>query len=410
MRRFFFVTKLTLNLATIDSSTSLADLESSSSPSSDGETDFTLSNSASTASAGESPLGLVLFVTKLSNGDEVTLTASDEPYTTTTNGQTFTVEPASTNAKATGTADEDSINSTPRNSKSPGQTGTATSVLIVNGVRTTIGGGYTSDGGVGSAPSSSPTVASSGNSNNNDDMPPAGTIAGGVVGGCAGLAAILLVVMVVLRWYKRRAQNGHQMLAPGSDFSPEPEPQASMSQGPGMAERAGLVPLMSSVPAIFRHRTTPSAPPGPPSERGFTRISGRKLPSAFSEGMSSGGMSSGGMSGEAQQPAPAPVTPIDERNSGNSKNLSDTSWYRDSRIYSDNGHEVDLRGSSPEEMTLSPGPQRVAMVHRGGMHTPSPRSTVVRSPRAPASTPYSRSMTPTGSLPDNRSSRFTEEV
>jgi hypothetical protein len=185
-----------------------------------------------------------------------------------------------------------------------------------------------------------------------------------------------------------------------------------------MAERAGLRPLVTSVPAFFRHhdrtRDQTAESDAPSSERGFMRVSGRKLPSAFSPGMSS---------------SPPPSMPLTSRD----RNLSNTSFYRDSSGFY--GGEGDLHSGAGsglsdeyEGMTLSPGPQRKPTVHTGGPFVMSPPG--LTSPVSPSSmpntpilgTPVMRSATPASpantfgrsdtpsSMDGNRSSRFTEEV
>lgn len=195
---------------------------------------------------------------------------------------------------------------------------------------------------------------------------------------------------------------------------------------PGMAERAGLRPLAGAVPAFFRHSNRSVEPPEP-AERGFTRVSGRKLPSQFSPGMAS---------------MPPPSMPLQapgarSPSAEHERNLSSTSFYRDSDgFYGGTGTAFTGHTPSPsesldppqarggggptsEELVISPGPQRTPTVHRGGPYTMSPSSTVPSTPRMPPSPaqpssgvyspggPFGdRSETPT----DERSSRFTEEV
>ncbi|KAI7249784.1 hypothetical protein KC335_g17525 [Hortaea werneckii] len=183
---------------------------------------------------------------------------------------------------------------------------------------------------------------------------------------------------------------------------------------PGMAERAGLRPIIGAVPAMFRHqsRESESTATTEPAERGFTRVSGRKLPSSFSPGMNS----------------PPPTMPL----TGPERNLSSTSFYRDSAgFYGGEGIPESAAAtaaaaptgeSPPEGLTLSPGPQRRPTVHAGGpykMSSPAtaspqtpqhPPAAIARSPPMTGSTAtFDRSETPT-SLDPTRSSRFTEEV
>ena len=155
--------------------------------------------------------------------------------------------------------------------------------------------------------------------------------------------------MMFLRWYRRRSQMGHQALPPNSAaLSPDMDQGPSHRGQPGMAERAGLMPFAAAVPALFRHqnrsRESDSAEPAT-GERGFTRVSGRKLPSAWSEGMTS-----------PPQPtmSPPPTMPLVGGTGDHDRNLSSTSFYRDSTGFY-GGHGGDRRPSSPNPFAdLSP--------------------------------------------------------
>lgn len=183
--------------------------------------------------------------------------------------------------------------------------------------------------------------------------------------------------------------------------------------GPGMAERAGLLPLAAAAGGLFKNRQTPQGGAvGAPTERGFQKISGRKLPSAFSEGMTAG----------PSRPVPMPAA------FENGRNLSNASFWRDSTgFYGGTGngssgeqvHELD--GHGPTE--LQQGPARTPMLHPGGPYIMSPGETPPMSPRAGllqgrAATPVNVPLSPTGTAGRSETpatmashgSRFTEEV
>jgi hypothetical protein len=188
-----------------------------------------------------------------------------------------------------------------------------------------------------------------------------------------------------------------------------------------MAERAGIRPLANAVPGFFKHQNRSDVEP-PPSERSFQKISGRKLPSAYSEGMSSADMS-----------GPAPSVPsTGVPSTGQDRNLSSLSFYRDSQGFYGGEGDAAERAASPDDVPpmqtdntgvlLSPGPQRKPTVHTGGPWIMTPSSSVPSTPNmqspnlatipgSPTEHPRAiqRSSTPS-TLPDNRSSRFTEEV
>ena len=340
-----------------------------------------------------------VYLATLKNSHIATVTRSNKPYVTTfSDGEVSTICDLTRNCRIA-----------TQNNAASRRPLEQTSLASLSSPSTAYAAVPNTDTGTPTSPVSSSSTDTQ-QHNDNDTAPTAGTIAGGVVGGAAGLAVILLVALVFLRWYKRRSQLGHHALPPSSGISPEPDYPPS-SRGPGMAERAGLTPLVTAVPGFFRHQNrSQDEPLG--SERGFTKISGRKLPSAFSEGMSSGGRS-------GQPPDIPPRSP--------GRNLSSTSFYRDSHGFYGGEGAVTDRSISPEdgpatrddyeEMTLSPGPQRRPTVHTGGPYVMSPSTSVPDTPNrplVPGSPPetvhtFGRSSTPS-TLPDNRSSRFTEEV
>ncbi|KAF1936498.1 hypothetical protein EJ02DRAFT_83298 [Clathrospora elynae] len=108
-------------------------------------------------------------------------------------------------------------------------------------------------------------------------------VVGSVVGSLAGAALILAIVLLLLRRHKRKCGGALQLT--GDDHTDN-------------VQSVRQVPTTTFVPAAFLHRfsgmsgktalTNSSA--GEPS---FQRISGRKLPSAFSEGMTSDQVSRG---------------------------------------------------------------------------------------------------------------------
>lgn len=191
--------------------------------------------------------------------------------------------------------------------------------------------------------------------------------------------------------------------------------------GPGMAERAGIAPVLAPLlgGGVFKHRREAETAPAPTGERGFQRVSGRKLPSAFSEGME--GVSS---------PPGMPVA------FGLGRDPSDSSHYRDSSgLQLETGPFADPDDEGDEMISPRPGPARQATLHPGGPWALSPPATAATvsgpaSPMTPTFTqhmlsptdgrfsPHSppgtgqRSVTPAtiSSFEGSRGSRFTEEV
>ena len=372
-------------------------------------------------------LAAAFYLATLADGAVQTLSRASQSYITTFSDGSVATVPAATGSYVT-TTGADGVTSVVYETTSAAGSGAEQSTITSIA---TIGGAIQQGTATTSTSSSSKTggALNGGGGSSNTTAPP-GTIAGGVVGGAAGLAVILLIAMLFLRYYRRRSQLGHQALPANAGVSPEPHHNPDLSRGPGMAERAGLMPALgAAVPALFRHSNRSAEGPAP-SERSFTRVSGRKLPSSFSPGMSTTN-------------PPPPGMPL----AGSDHNLSTTSFYRDSTGFygggSNGGAESSVSpgerlGAPPlaaaaaaEALTLSPGPQRRPTVHTGGPYVMSspPLGPGASSPTSPArllrkggggppgsppgtaatAATFERSGTPS-SLEGGRGSRFTEEV
>ncbi|KAI8964020.1 hypothetical protein F5Y11DRAFT_123129 [Daldinia sp. FL1419] len=137
--------------------------------------------------------------------------------------------------------------------------------------------------GVGNAqPSSTSAVATDDDSSSNG--PEAATVAGSVLGGVAALAGLLILALFLLRWKKR--QNTARLMR-GSMSERGPGGGLVGNSGPGggdggMSETRRSIPF--AIPAAlasltgykrFSGRSAASADGG---ERGFSKVSGRKLP------------------------------------------------------------------------------------------------------------------------------------
>jgi hypothetical protein len=119
-----------------------------------------------------------------------------------------------------------------------------------------------------------------------DNEGPLGTpqVVGSVVGSLAGAAILLALILFLLRRHKQKQRGGTLQLS-GADAG---DNQPIATSGQQMATRSSMVP--SGAAAFFNRFSGASrstADTSTTAERGFQRISGRKLPSAFSEGMTS---------------------------------------------------------------------------------------------------------------------------
>lgn len=391
--------------------------------------DFTIDLASVTSSSADSTSSIdfnALFLGTLSGGDVETFTRSDEEFTTTlSDGQRATVSPSSSRSSSHGSSTRESsgsvttisdehstVRSTIFSTAEPSSTQSSSDDSNGVGIAGAADQGATeTSGGIAST-----STASSDDNDNDDTTAPPGTIAGGVVGGAAGLALVVLIILLFLRRYKKRAQIGHSALpASSAGVAPEPDAGPSSGGGPGMAERAGLMPFAGAVPAIFRNqsRSQNSGSGADAGERGFQRVSGRKLPSAFSEGMTA-----------PPNPvsSPPPTMPLVSPEGNADRNLSSQSFYRDSTgFYGGDGSttspnpfsdtNVPTADDPAEKLTMSPGPQRRPTVHapRSNVQNPSVATSGTPSWTPSSAAPFGRSETPV-SLDGSRNSRFTEEV
>lgn len=321
------------------------------------------------------------FFATLSQGDVSTSLRSDDAYTTTFGDIASTIAAASTPSlsDASATSSMLLVGSTL-------SVGEQTSVSTSSpNTRTSVGSQYTSTSSAAPA-STEPAFNSDSRNGGSSSAPPAGTIAGGVVGGAAGLAVLVLIAMLAIRWYRRQGFVRHQALPQGPIHSPDPN--AASSSGPGMAERAGLAPFVAAMPALFRNHNRDDDG-SETAQRGFTRVSGRKLPSAYS-------------GGSAMQPPPVAHANLEV---GSDVNVA--SYYRDSAGSYDGDASFFTAGmplgSDPDDrMTMSPGPQRTPQIHSGGPYnmSPGPSMTRVASTLTRSDAPFL--------LDPNRNSRFSE--
>lgn len=139
------------------------------------------------------------------------------------------------------------------------------------------GGGYVDPAQTG-APSSTPSTAPATDSQSSGT--PLGTpqVVGTVFGSLAGLALLAALILFLIRRHKRN-QNGGALQLTGDDHTDTDQP---MTQP---VNRSSFV--TPSFLNRFSGASRSTAESSGTGERSFQRISGRKLPSAFSEGMTS---------------------------------------------------------------------------------------------------------------------------
>ncbi|KAI9679827.1 MAG: hypothetical protein M1817_004841 [Caeruleum heppii] len=318
-------------------------------------------------------------------------TSGSLPVTSTTSGQSGVTQLSSS---VTSSSAGPSVTTSPTVSSDPSGTSE------VAGSPTGVGGG--AGGGNGGDGSGSPSAgAGNGSSSDTDSTPPTPVLVGGVVGGLAGLALILVIILFLIRRRKQKQKARRAVGGGPSDQSPSaaglPAEEAPASSG-AMAQRSSETPSVAA--GFFRRfrpasQQTASTEATATSERGFYRVSGRKLPPVLAGG---GGDGYGG--------------------GYDSQTLSDTSFYRDSRgLYGGPGvPAVTSTAAGPSSPGLA-----ISTDNEGAVMRPSPARTPVTSPgpQARLSTPPMRRPRPAGadgigrshpSHDGSRGSRFTEDV
>lgn len=165
-------------------------------------------------------------------------------------------------------------------------------------------GGFGGGFGGGATPSivdsMQPSSSASSNSTASALSPQQKQVIGGVLGGVAGAAFFLVLVLVALRW-KRRQNNAAQAssqaasesheLPPTSD-APSGAPNGGGGSGGGgsggggsaMVERYSAAALTAAFTGLAPKRSSASVNSSETGERGFYRVSGRKLPSVLQVG------------------------------------------------------------------------------------------------------------------------------
>lgn len=238
------------------------------------------------------------------------------------------------------------------------------------------------------------TTTASGASATGSTTPlPTPQVVGSVVGSLAGAALILAVILLLLRRHKRRRQGALQLSDETTDRSPPP-----MIQNDSKAYR---------IPSAFLNRfsgisrSTVESSTTASGERGFQRVSGRKLPSAFSEGMTSEQFSGGGTL------------------SGSSFYMDDQGTYGSPGLPKEFGKEIDATAAAGGAMNIRQGPRRTPIIRHPDEDAnpfadpaPFPRtnahSTPPQSPKRDARpNTLGRSLY---SHDGSRSSKFTENV
>ncbi|KAF2834731.1 hypothetical protein M501DRAFT_999975 [Patellaria atrata CBS 101060] len=260
-------------------------------------------------------------------------------------------------------------------------TSSSTGVVVV------VGGGPGNTGG------EAPPVDAGESLRSNDGhaTTPTPVVVGSVIGSLAGFAALLVLALLILRWYKRKRRRDMQPLPHGEgEVADHAAPGRSDTE---MSERYFLPAAAAAFFGKYRGKETAPAPPQEPS---FQRISGRKLPSVFSPGMSSN-------------------DPFDDKNAFASSPTRDSSGMY--TAIPNTGNVPRAQYAATESETLMPSPARTPVVHSPGPHASflGGRVENYTPPQTPARPPHLSGLPGTlgRSLPSqdgSRGSKFTEDV
>ncbi|KAF2139734.1 uncharacterized protein K452DRAFT_310627 [Aplosporella prunicola CBS 121167] len=380
-------------------------------------TSDTGSLTASTATSAPSSAAASATSSEDSTTSADSAASSAESATSVDSSKSSDDSSTATAAQSTTLASSYTSSTSPRSSttvpSSAGAFSTDSGSGAIDGAATTSASGSSSTAALGN-------TASNGDGGNSNLTP---RIVGGVLGGLAGLALLLTLILLLLKWYKRK-QKGTAALTGGNGQDRPQDPFADpVGAGDGnraMEQRGSFFPAAGFLGRLGGGNKEIAPPPPLAEERGFQRISGRKLPSAFSPGMSS------------EDPF---RDPFDD---DATEHTFSGSFNRDSHgFYGNHGgagtppmspitaaatalHGASSSNHHPEEENMRPSPARTPVVHQGpGGHTSmlwGPGETLSIPPDSPRR-PGSHSSTPRGTLgrshpshDGSRGSRFTEDV
>lgn len=241
---------------------------------------------------------------------------------------------------------------------------------------------------------------------------------GGVVGGVAGLAALLFLLLFVLRWKKKNGgmvslgsvpaltiagggtaggvggNGGSGAAAQSQGFLNQPPRSMTERRSLAMAVPAALASLSKN--KRTSQNTATNTVSSACSERGFYRVSGKKLPSVLQHGGDGyGEPNPNTMSGSSFYPSGVPPMP-------NPNTLSGTSFYRDSEGFygSQPSPPLDPPNRDSGVPVMRPSPARTPVTEHGPFVEP-------HAPIPPRPDVLGRSHP---SQDGSHASRFTEEV
>lgn len=234
------------------------------------------------------------------SGNTVTVTATSTLLISYEHGSfiPITVTPKSRPTDSYSSDDSDSNSGSSESSSSFNfnqlDTTSTTGATAATGV---VSPGY-NNAAIGATGTDTATQPTSSSGNDSGSSPPVLTpqqtrVVSGVVGGIAGVAMVLIILLYVLRWYRARLKGQgrlpHQLVS--SHNSRDFGVSGLMSCAAPMSQsRTALFPVAASAsmkkwrPGSDMTAITNATSTTSDSERGFHRVSGRKIPSVLSTG------------------------------------------------------------------------------------------------------------------------------
>lgn len=354
------------------------------------------------------------------------LTTASATSTSTSNRESDSSSSTGSTGSANSTDSTDSTNSTGSTGNTDSSSLTSTdyiSAFSTGSGPTGFFGGYPGPGGGGGTTATASVPGSTATNpppQSSSPTPTTNKIVGGVVGSVAGVAFLFVMILLYLRRRHaalRAARDG----LPAGDVAGGAAGEGSVAQSAEMTSRqSSHDPLFASflAPAFMKNWRKSTQSTGtdntlvpPPSERGFQKVAGRKIPSV----LRSGGDGYGGGFGEAP---PGTEMSVNFQSSPSNNNGPSASQPPTASAYGmplDTNYTRENQGSPPE-VIIRPSPARTPTASSTNLpstaaqtpprSTPEPQSSLSPSiPRRPDLLGRSHP-----SLDGSRSSRFTESI
>lgn len=217
--------------------------------------------------------------------------------------------------------------------------------------------------------------ASSTSSSNDEEVGTLSTtqkqVIGGVVGSVAGVAFLALLVLLVFRRKKR--QNGGGLLEGARSKALTGDGGPGSQTGGAMSQSSGSSPLVAFLAGLSGKNKVKEPEAAASGERGFYRVSGRKLPSVLQVG--------GDGYTDPRQDSPQNPQPIPGQNQRNRESVASgqTNYWRGSQAFEpDTGGSSRLALGSPMRPVsgvpiIRTGPARTPVTEENPFSDPPPR-------------------------------------